>query len=273
MTVSLIAASQFTTAELTNIYNLSRIGYLIPMQMRTQELENYMRLYQINLTHSLVAVRDGNPVGLGMLAIREGRSWITRLGIYPNQRGRQIGFKLIEGLLENSDKLMIETMTLEIITDNHPAHKLFLRFNFMERRKLLIMDRGINPKNLKMDEDIQPMDRDEVLSHLTSRTGQIPWTGQTESYQQMAEIAGFHLEGPESGWVAYNLGSKGISHLTYGPGCPENTLRRLLDHLHAAYLQQSFRVDNLPADDPMLDLFTDKGYAISFSRIEMIRGG
>jgi len=73
--IDLLPATAFSVEELTEAYNHTRVDYLVPMPMNASKLHEYIKNYDIDLTASAVAV-DGNEIlGLGMLGIRQARSW------------------------------------------------------------------------------------------------------------------------------------------------------------------------------------------------------
>ena len=77
--MNLYPASKFTYEELTDAYNETRVDYLVPMPMNVARLMEYCRVYDVSLEHSCVAVEEETVLGLGMLGVRQGRGWITRL--------------------------------------------------------------------------------------------------------------------------------------------------------------------------------------------------
>lgn len=141
MPITLIPADRFTIEELTEAYNQTRVDYMVPMPMNAAKLRDYVHNYHIDLEQSLVAVEDDTILGLGMLGVRDNRSWITRLGLVANQRGKGIGELVMRGLLSNSDDCGIEKNILEVIKGNMPAHQLFRKLGFKDLRELLILRR------------------------------------------------------------------------------------------------------------------------------------
>ena len=130
MSIELVKASSYSIEELTESYNQTRVDYMVPMPMNAARLAEYIHIYDIDLEQSLVALDGEQMLGLGMLAVRKGRSWITRLGLVANTRGKGIGRKVMEGLLANSEALSIPLTMLEVIKGNEPAHNLFRSLGF-----------------------------------------------------------------------------------------------------------------------------------------------
>ena len=87
MTIELIPAEQFTLQELTDLYNQTRVDYLVPMPMNASRLGDYIHDFDIDLSQSCVArAGDGQMLGLCMLGVRPNQAWITRLGVLPATR-------------------------------------------------------------------------------------------------------------------------------------------------------------------------------------------
>ena len=88
--IRLVPASQFTIEQLTAIYNQTRVDYMVPMPMNVARLAEYIATYDVDLDHSLVAMQGSELLGVAMLGMREGRAWITRLGVLPNTPSDQL---------------------------------------------------------------------------------------------------------------------------------------------------------------------------------------
>jgi len=85
MTLEVVAADSYSLQELTNLYNQTRVDYLVPMPMNADRLSEYVHDFDVDLHHSCVARKpDGEVLGLSMLGFRHGVAWITRLGILPS---------------------------------------------------------------------------------------------------------------------------------------------------------------------------------------------
>lgn len=273
MTRELIPADQFTIKALTEAYNRTRADYLVPMPMDAAKLRDYLHLYQIDLAESLVVVEDGAAVGLGMLGVRENRSWVTRLGVESNQRGKGTGKLILAGLLANSDRLGVEKNMVEVIKGNDPAYQLFHTSGFRDLRELLILQRdaGITPcpKTRAV-----AMGRAECLTCLDEREGELAWTNETESLAQMEALHGFRvaLAGGDSGWMVFRV-THCLTHMMIGIQADEQAkvMIEMLAHLHAQYPHLATYTENIPVDDPRLPVFRQFGYSEAFRRIEMRR--
>jgi len=137
-----VPCSQYTFVELADIYNQSRVDYIVPMPMNAKRMEAYVRSYDVHLDASVVVFDSaGLTAGIGMLGLRGDRAWITRVGVIPERRGNHLGRYLMDTLIENARTRACRTVQLEVIKGNAPAHRLFLKLGFRETRELLVIRR------------------------------------------------------------------------------------------------------------------------------------
>jgi hypothetical protein len=82
--MKLVPADNFDLEQLTKAYNQTRVDYIVPMPMNEARLRDYINCYDVDLSASWVAVEGSVMLGLGMLGVRRGRGWITRVGVLPS---------------------------------------------------------------------------------------------------------------------------------------------------------------------------------------------
>lgn len=275
--IRLISAGDFTLDELTAIYNQTRVDYMIPMPMNTARLAEYIKMYDVDLEHSLVAMEGETMRGVVMLGVRANRTWITRLGVIPSTRRSGVGGALMRGLLEQSARMGIEFNMLEVIKNNTPAHQLFLKLGFYEVGELLILRRPPSPQAYEpVIADARRLERYEALDLVGYNRGTQPWTNQSESLSHGADIFGLYLTLPDGsrGWIAYQREKFTLTHFIYKTeeGDPAQVAYAFLSHLHHQYPRLDTRIENIQVNDPHLPAFYKMGYVESFRRIEMWRG-
>lgn len=277
-TIKLIPASQFTIEQLTDIYNRTRVDYMVPMPMNAARLAEYVANYDVRLENSLVASsQDGEMLGVIMLGVRHERAWITRLGVVPNTRRGGIGKALMQGLIDEAAKLSIDFCMLEVIKNNTPAHQLFLKFGFHEVGELLVLRRS--PLNRQLDPvvaDAERLERTDALVLVGHDRGTQPWTNQSESLFNANEVSGLRLTLADGsrGWLVYQRQKFLLTRFAYKTeaGDPAKVAYALLSHLHHQYPRLDTHVENIQVNDPHLPGFQEMGYIESFRRIEMWRG-
>ncbi len=275
--VKLIPASRFTIEELTAIYNQTRVDYMVPMPMNAARLAEYIAVYDVDLEHSLVAIEDDRMRGVAMLGVRDGRAWITRLGVIPSTRRTGVGEALMRGLIEQAESLNITFDMLEVIKNNVPAHQLFLKLGFHEVGELLILRRApIIPPPDPVVADAERLHRAEALDLVGRDRGTQPWTNQSESLFNAQEVSGMRLTLADGshGWIVYQRQKFMLTHFIYKTevGDPAEMAYAFLSHLHHQYPRLDTHIENIQVNDPHLPAFYRMGYVESFRRIEMWRG-
>ncbi len=280
MTIEIVPADRFTIQELTDLYNQTRVDYLVPMPMNADRLNEYINDFDVDLRQSSIARdADGSVLGLCMLGIRGEIAWITRLGVLPSTRRTGAGSALMDSMLENADALGMKETHLEVIKNNEPAYKLFLKKGFVETGTYLVMRHAPRPLSASLQGNATWLDYEKALKKLETYPGHITWVNTLESMQNSPNTEGLHLELPngDSGWLVYRntkytLRST-LSHLIIHAeqGDPRAVGAQLLSHLHTRFPHHDTYAENIHEDDPHLPAFHATGYFTNFSRIEMRR--
>lgn len=272
-----VPTSAYTFAELADIYNQSRVDYIVPMPMNAKRMEIYVKNYDIDLDASVVVFdSEQQMAGIGMLGLREGRAWITRVGVLPERRGKNLGQFLMDALISNAHLNGARLVQLEVIKGNTPAHKLFLKLGFRETRELLVVRRP--PGKLMVDPptpdmNITPLTSDEVRVCIDSCGSGGSWVEEPASLLRVDNLRGLRVELPsgESGWAIYQHTPLQIAHIvlhTPAAARDEMTLG-LLYALHSLNPMLDTKVENTPALDLRWPVYQRIGYVEAFRRIEM----
>lgn len=272
-----VPTSNYNYTELADIYSRAREDYIVPMPMNAKRMEQYIVAYDVNLDASIVAIDkdDGEPNGVGMLGIRNERTWVTRLGVIPVRRRRRAGQFLMEALIDESVKRDKSLVQLEVIKGNEPAHKLFRKMGFEVTRELLIIRRA--PRKLsdeqKLGDDIiiEKIDDDVVFDKLQKREDGAAWTEETSSLRNAGSMTGLTVTHPdgESGWVVLQKTAFQLSHFVLEPNVSEAITRSLIAAVHQTFPLMDTKIENVPTEHYTWRYFQEFGYVESFSRIEM----
>lgn len=280
MSIEIIPADRYSIQELTDLYNQTRVDYLVPMPMNADRLSEYVHDFSVDLRQSCVA-RDanGNVLGLSMLGIRQDIAWITRLGVLPSTRRTGAGSKLMDYMLNNANMLGMREIHLEVIKNNEPAYKLFLKKGFIETDTYLVMRHAPRPLSDSLQGEVTWLDFDGAMKMLKCYPEHLTWINAFESMQNSPNTEGLHIKLPngDSGWIVYRntkftLRST-LSHLIIHTekGKPQEVGTQLLSHLHTRYPHHDTYAENIHENDPHLPAFQALGYFTNFARIEMRR--
>ncbi len=277
--MELVTADNYTFEQLTEAYNQTRVDYLVPMPMNVARLREYVQTYDVSLPDSFVAKGGDLLFGLGMLGVRENRTWITRLGVLPSGRRQGTGQALMDALLGRTTELGIDTVWLEVIKGNKPAHSLFRKCGFTETRELIVARRPPTPQAGNfLSEKIRRvtfLDHEEAIILLSHRQDRPNWLNETESLQNVRNLSALLVELHDGGrgWVTYHGGllqlTRIIVEVTMGD--PVEVTASILHVLHQRHKRQDAISENIPADDPKWPGYELVGYFDSFRRIEMVR--
>ncbi len=280
MKIELVPASRFSVQELTDLYNQTRVDYLVPMPMNADRLAEYVRDFDVDLSRSCIAREEsGQPLGLSMLGLRPGRGWVTRLGVLPGTRRHGVGALLMDCMLENAERAGAEDVILEVIRDNAPAYNLFLSKGFEETGSWLVMRRAPRPVLAEPQGEVEMLTREQALESLSVYPPHVTRINAPESMSNAPDVEGMRVQLPGGGrgWVVYRSQKFtlrfSLSHLVLHTeeGDPAEVGMQLLLNLHARNPRHDTYAENIQAEDPHLAAFGGLGYFENFSRIEMRR--
>ncbi len=277
--MDLIRANRFTLEQLTEAYNETRIDYIVPMPMNVARLREYIYLYDIDLSASWVATKGDTIYGLGMLGIRSGRAWISRVGVLPWGRRQGTGRSIINKLLDSAAENSLDTIHLEVIAGNEPASQLFLTSGFLPTRELIIARRPPHSNHYLSEVDEKPqlceLDRDQTLTLLEQRIGPPNWLNETDTFRKLSDLRGFSVQLPGGGWgwICYEVTFLQVTRTIVEvlKGDPVKVTKAALCALHERHPAQDAILENLPAADSKWIGFSDIGYFEVFRRTEMVK--
>ena len=272
--IALIPASAFTYEELTDAYNHTRVDYIVPMPMNAARLREYVQTYDIDMDASTVAVDGSEILGLSMLGIREGRAWITRLGVISRKRRRGTGWAMVTHLIEQAYLKKAKQIVIEVIKNNVPAQNLFIKQGFQQTRELLVLRRPPGEPNLEVPAaEIRTLGYPASVQLLETRSSTPSWIDEEESLLNAGNLSAFYatLADGSVGWLVYQntVFQLGRLIIQTEAGDPLNVARVLLNQLPCTHPVQDTKTENLPVDDPHWPAFKELGYLEMFRRIEM----
>lgn len=141
--------------EAHELFNKGFEGYMIPMNLNIDQFVDRFGTDGLSAELSVVAFHDNSPIGFVLQGIKEEGgltiSWNGGTGIIPEYRGKQIGFQLIM----EAEKLLLEKevdiATLEALTENIPAIRLYEKSGYHIADQLLFLS-GPGPLVEKLPE-------------------------------------------------------------------------------------------------------------------------
>jgi ribosomal protein S18 acetylase RimI-like enzyme len=268
-----VPASNYSYEELADIYNQTRVDYIVPMPMNAKRMREYVAWYDVDLDDSVVSLNSNNEVtGLCMIGFREARAWITRLGVIPERRQRKNGQFLMETVLTHALERGVRHVQLEVIKGNEPAYNLFLKLGFKTVRELMIIRRPPGAPTTEVPQVVvTPIADDDIPGYLAQREDRPAWLEETTSLLNAGSLAGLWVGLPtgETGWVVYQRTPFQLTHFVLSPCASPRITLALLYHVHIQNPMQDTKIENLPVNTPCWPAFRLFGYLEVFRRVEM----
>ncbi|HEX8732110.1 MAG TPA: GNAT family N-acetyltransferase [Ktedonobacterales bacterium] len=131
-------ASALPLERLTAAFNLGFAGYLLPMEQTPESLGRMMNEVDVRLEDSLALFADGEPAGIGLVAVRGARGWIAGMGVAPAWRGQGVGGELLRQLLIRLGGAGVREVQLEALEANTTAISLYQKAGFRTLRPLTV---------------------------------------------------------------------------------------------------------------------------------------
>lgn len=116
-------------------------GYPVQIAFNAPMLARRVRFEQHDLESSLIAFDGEEAVGMAGLAIRGPRGWVSGFGVVPAWRRRGLGRRLMAALLERARQAGLRQLSLEVLSENGAAQRLYESAGMRVTRDLLVLER------------------------------------------------------------------------------------------------------------------------------------
>ncbi len=180
MTLSLSPASDFPTSQLADLLTRGFEDYFVPIHITEDVFLTMLRRDSIDLTASRVILKDGEPIGIGLIARRGWTSRVAAMGIVAHARNSGVGTWAMGQLIEEAKARGERQMLLEVIEQNMAGVKLYEKVGFEKVRRLV--GYKIENPQVEVRHQLEEMDIYD-LARIVTRHGfpDLPWqlTGAT----------------------------------------------------------------------------------------------
>ena len=183
MAVALRPSTEFSSAELAELFTAGYEGYFVPFKVDEPTVMYMTEVFDIDVARSVVAVDDGTRVGLANLGLRGERTWLGGVGVVAARRRTGVGELLTRGLMERAREAGATEMLLEVITKNTPAIALYEKLGFERVRELDVLSLPADPAG-GLAEDV-PLEVARALI-AARRDGPEPWQRADETLAHLA---------------------------------------------------------------------------------------
>lgn len=268
--IAFAPAVSLSLEALAELFTRSFEAYFYPGVTTAAILARRVAVESIDLLHSPVLLVAGEPAGIALLARRGARAWCGGFGIVAAQRGRGYAHAMAAELLRVAREAGAGTLTLEVLTRNTPALRVYEAAGLRITRRLLVLAwrRGDEePPPLTPLAELPP---DALtLSHFAAmHPAPAAWQREPAALLVAPGLRGMALE--EGGAVAaYALVSGDETGLRIGDlgARDEPAARRLLAALQAR--AAGLTSINEPAESPLTAAFLRAGFVVADEQHEL----
>lgn len=248
-------------------------GYRFKVVMTPERFLEDSRIHDVDLTSTFLALDDGAPVGITLVARRGEASWIAGMGVRPDLRGRGIGTELLGRAQDRLRGLGVRTIELEVLVENDVARRCYTSAGFAAYRRYTCF-RGTAtrvPWGGQASRVVKAV-ADKILA-------QWPQLHRAQPCWQRSHTTLQHRAGELRGLVAAQ-GGRTVATLLYSENAvadvgwrPEagSPLDRPLHELLLAAFGPSrpFAIVNVPSDDPLAQVASESGFEIYADQLDM----
>ena len=142
-----VSCDRIEGAAITEALRAAYTGYFIPLAFTEAATENYLRVHDIALDASPVWRKDGRPVAIALLGVREDRAWVGAFGIAPEFRGKGLAQAMFGEVVRRAKRKKVHSMTLEVLEENARARAIYERAGFFYDRKLFSLQSAVISSN------------------------------------------------------------------------------------------------------------------------------
>jgi GNAT superfamily N-acetyltransferase len=159
------SATSVSLEELAERFNAAFAGYFYTQQVTAAMLARRVRFEQIDLQSSLLAFEGEKFAGLALLALRGSEGWCGGFGIVPESRGRGRAKELMTEFIARARECGVKRLSLEVLTRNTAARRLYERAGMKVTRDLLVLKRPAEPARPKRPRGLKEVEPSLLLRH------------------------------------------------------------------------------------------------------------
>ncbi|HCM90404.1 MULTISPECIES: GNAT family N-acetyltransferase [Vagococcus] len=257
---------QVSSKERTKIWNESFSGYQTSMSMTEEQLDNRLKHLQLCEDSSFIMYENNKPAGItlyGEKIIKNQKiAWVGGLAVHPNFRKNGIGVLLlnqVENIAKNSG---VSTITLEVITENIGALKLYERNGYQAKRKVSVFE-GELPTGDNNRLFFKQVENQLINDHVT-----IPWQNRRNHEHQV-----FQIEAKNQGIVGEIVCDFDVAAdmvIIYQLTLLETKrFKEVLIALKQTFEIKYFKALNLHTDSYEVNLIKEQGFEVMMERYQM----
>jgi len=252
LSIELRPSSSLSLSERAQLFTAAYEGYLMPFQIEERALEWMQEKFDFDLDASRIAYRDGEPVGLANLAVRERDAWIGGVGVVASARRGGVGEALMGAVHEEARARGVERVWLEVIVENTGALALYEKLGYEHVQDVEVWTLP-GSEGAHEGREVPP---GEAKAQLAGRHE--PWQRADGTLANYDDVRGLVTD---SGAMLFCVRSSVQLQQYAGEAEP---LIRALRTFGDVYIL------NLPADDPAAQVLRELGGSVTVRQHEML---
>src|SRR5215211_5446484 len=185
-----------TTAQVADALTRSFEGYVVPVNVSPEAYERRFRPENVDPFASYVYFRETRPVAVVLVARRGWTSRIAAMAVAPEARGKGLGKRIMQGVIDEAVERGDRSMLLEVFEHNTPAANLYEGLGFEPLRRLVGYHHGPGgaaPNGADTLSELDPL----AFARVVAREGEpnLPWMLAAETLSGAVSPArAFHLD-------------------------------------------------------------------------------
>jgi ribosomal protein S18 acetylase RimI-like enzyme len=245
-------SSLLSLSERAELFTAAYEGYLMPFHIDETALGWMQETFDFDLEASRVAYRDGEPVGLVNLGVRDRDAWIGGVGVVASARRGGVGEALMRAVHEEARSRGIERVWLEVIVENTAARALYEKLGYEVVQDVEVWTLA----GAEGDRASREVPAAEAKALLPERHE--PWQRADGTLAHYDDVRGLVTD---SGAMLFC--PRSTAQLQQYAGEPEPLIRALRTFGDVYIL-------NLPADDPAASVLRERGGSVTVRQHEML---
>lgn len=258
--------------------NAAYADYLVPLHVDADQLARMDLIYDVDPDESVVAEVQGRLIGMALLSRRGNRGWVSAVGTVPAARRQGVARQMMQALLANARRLRLSDVTLEVISDNHKAHALYLELGFQDVRELLTWRFATDADPLPIPQELlTEVTPDSVLVHFDEWHKEPPsWQRDLGTLRKLLPHArayrlDFDREPAAYAVISERVDSIGLLDVGIRPEVgPVRAGRPLLQAISRLFPNRALSILNVSADDPLCRALAALRFNVTVRQWEML---
>jgi GNAT superfamily N-acetyltransferase len=267
--ISFAPASNYSLIELANTFTRSFAEYFYPGTTTPETLSRRVREEQIDLRASQVLLVDNAPAGIALIARRGARAWCAGFGVMLEHRGRGYAHLLAAAMLDVARETGVTRFSLEVLTRNERALRVYERAGLRITRRLLILTWRPGNDEPPAPSQLESVDPNELVLTAFTALHPVPaaWQRQPAALLSLTDAQGLLLRKGER--RAYVIVSGNVDHLRiHDFGASDGDWANLLlGSLKSR--ARSITSINEPAESPLTAAFLRNGFIVADEQHEL----